>query len=227
MITCNTIYRFKEEFCTELGIPQNQYNRRQKELLEWLKNFFDFDFLPGNPIRIHIKEVIGEYRPLPRKMPAQEELNKQKQEDYEAYTIAALGNEFKPNSKSKIARDAISSFAYDKYGHNSVRAVAQRYVKAPFTQYGESNNQYIWVFFSTYEPLNQEELEDWAKILKEELIDEEAAASAFYRHAEGEDISKEVSYYKKALSRYKEKYFDVPVRVQSWRLKINNVEKED
>lgn len=30
------IYKLKEEFCSELGIPQNQYDRRQKELFEWL-----------------------------------------------------------------------------------------------------------------------------------------------------------------------------------------------
>ena len=57
----NKIYKFKEEFCKELGIPQNQYNRRMDSLLEWLKNFFDYEYLPGNPIRIHIKEIIGEY----------------------------------------------------------------------------------------------------------------------------------------------------------------------
>lgn len=30
------IYKLKEEFCSELEIPQNQYDRRQKELFEWL-----------------------------------------------------------------------------------------------------------------------------------------------------------------------------------------------
>lgn len=55
------IYKFKEEFCKELSIPLNQANRRQKELLEWLTNFYDYEFLPGNPIRIIIKEIIGKY----------------------------------------------------------------------------------------------------------------------------------------------------------------------
>jgi hypothetical protein len=69
------IYKFKEEFCVKLNIPMNQANRRQEELLLWLTNFFDYEYLPGNPIRIHIKEVIGEYQPLPRKAPNQNKLN--------------------------------------------------------------------------------------------------------------------------------------------------------
>lgn len=49
------VYRFKDEFCKELGIPLNQSERRLDE----------------------------------------------------QFTIEALGSEFKPNSKSKVARDAI------------------------------------------------------------------------------------------------------------------------
>ena len=98
------VYLFREEFCKELKIPINQYKNRQEELLEWLTNFFDFDYLPGRPIRINIKEVYGEYQQLPRKSPKQDELNKQKKVDYEKFTIAALGTEFKPNSKMRVAR---------------------------------------------------------------------------------------------------------------------------
>ena len=50
------VYLFKEEFCKELKIPTNQYDRNKDKLLEWLTNFFDFDYLPGRPIRINIKE---------------------------------------------------------------------------------------------------------------------------------------------------------------------------
>lgn len=50
------IYLFKEEFCKELKIPQNQYNRRQDDLLIWLSNYYDFELLKGCPIRIHVRE---------------------------------------------------------------------------------------------------------------------------------------------------------------------------
>ena len=57
----NKLYRFKEEFCVELGIPKNQVERRLDELLNWLGNFYDFEFKKGRPHCIVIKEIIGEY----------------------------------------------------------------------------------------------------------------------------------------------------------------------
>lgn len=214
------IYKFKEEFCAELKIPQNQCNRRQQELLDWLTNFFDYEILYGNPIRIIINEIYGEYQPLPRKAPIQTELNQKKEEDYTNFTIGALGTEFKPNSKSKIARDAIDNFGETKYYHTSIRAVAQRFIKSPFDKYGETNNHKIWVMYSDYTPLKNELLEEWRKILKEEHISEEEAACAFYKQAQGEDVEKELGYYKKAIARFKEKYSDTPVLVKEWKLKV-------
>lgn len=70
MIKVNTIYKFKAEFAKELGIPANQIDRRQEELLNWLSNFFDYIFYEGCPKRILIKEIYGEYQPLPRKTPS-------------------------------------------------------------------------------------------------------------------------------------------------------------
>lgn len=115
---------------------------------------------------------------MPKKV---EENKKEKEKDYTEFTIAALGTEFKPNSKAKIARDAIDEFGLEKYGHSSVKAVAARYVKKPFNTYGETNNKSIWVYFSTYAPIESDILEKWKSILAEEHISEEEAANAFYR----------------------------------------------
>lgn len=213
------VYSFKEEFCKELNIPSNQYDRKKKELLEWLTNFFDYDYLPGRPIRINIKEIYGEYQPLPRKVPKQDELNKQKKEDYEKFTITALGTEFKPNSKMRVAREAIESFSYEKYSHSSVEAVAKRYIKEPFEKYGETDNQKVWVYYSTYEKLNELEIEDWRNILSQEHIGEKEAACAFYKQEQGQDISEEKNYYQRAQEKFIKKYGDIPVLVQSWKAK--------
>ena len=35
----------------------------------------------------------------------------------------------------------------------------------------------------------------------------------------GENIDKEINYFKKALERYKTKYHDTPIRVKEWRKK--------
>lgn len=211
------IYLFKEEFCKELKIPQNQYNRRQDDLLIWLSNYYDFELLKGCPIRIHVREQLGEYQPMPRKLPKQDELTAEKIKDYAEFTIAALGTDYKPNSKSKIARDAIDAFGYEKYSHNNAEAVVKRYIKKPFDTHGETNGNQIWVWYSTYEPLSEEVLTDWRNIMTEEHISEAEAAHAFYKQEQGQDISKEKGYYKKAQDRFAEKYGDIAVLVKEWK----------
>ena len=216
MLEINKVYRFKDEFAKELNLPFNQINRRQEELLEWLKNFYDYEFLPGNPIRIIIREIYGEYQPMPRKF---SDLTQEKKEKYTEFTIASLGPEFEPNSQARIARKAIQKFGKSLYSHTNVQAVAKRYIKEPMETYGESDNQNVWVWHSSYEPLGDELLIEWRHILKECKISEEEAADAFYRQESGEDISKEKQYYKNALREFQNRYSDIPVRVSKWRLR--------
>lgn len=215
----NQVYEFKKEFCKELNIATYQAERRLEDLLEWLKNFFDYEFYDGKPKRILIKEIYGEYQPLPRKVPSQEVLTAEKKEKYTTFTIAALGTEFKPNSQSKVARDAIEDFGYELYHHTNSEAVVKRFVKEPFKAYGESDNKKVWVWYSTYKKIDSNILDDWRKILREEHIAEDEAANAFYRQEQGEDISVEKGYYKTAQQRFKEKYGDIAVLVTSWKLK--------
>ena len=146
-------------------------------------------------------------------------MNELKHEKYTNFTITALGPEFKPNSQRKIARDAIVEFGYNDFSHTSTRAVAERYIKEPFLKYGETDNKRIWVWYSTYVILESETLDEWRAILKEEHISEGEAANAFYRQEQGEDVSAEKGYYKKALARFRESYGDIPVLVTSWKLK--------
>lgn len=219
MLQENTVYKFKDEFCAELNIPMNQAERQLDRLLEWLPNFFDFEFYKGRPHRIFIKTIIGEYQPLPRKIPSQAELTEAKKRDYKDYTIAALGTEYKPNSKTKVARDAIADFGRNRYHHISYKAVAERYVKKPFDEYGETNNCYYWVWYSTYEKLDDEDEVKWRSVLRDEEIAENEASNAFYKAAEGEDISEEINRFKRAQERMIEIYDDFPVRVREWKIK--------
>lgn len=198
-------------------------DRRLQELLEWLTNFYEFDFIKGvgTPHYIIIKEVIGEYQPLPRKKPNQDSINQEKKEKYTRYTIASLGPEYKPNSKSKIARDAIEAFGYKDFGHISSEAVAKRFIKEPFNLYGETNGKKVWAWYDTYIALDEEKVEAWRRILKEEHMSEEEAASAWYKQESGEDVSKEKGYYKNAIDRAKMEWGSFPVYIQEWRLKRN------
>ena len=215
-IEAGKIYNFKTEFWSTVGINKRQWEERKEELLIWLENFYDYELYDGRPIKIFIKEVYGEYRPLPRKGM---ELMKQKQSDYETFAIASLSTEFKPNSKAKTSRDAIDAFGYEKYGHTNTRAVAARYVGPVFDKYGETNGIKHWVWYSTYEPLNQEAVERWRQIMFEEHISEAEAANAFYRQEQGEDISKEQGYFKRARQRLKEEYGQIAILVSDWRVK--------
>ena len=218
MIKANTIYDFKGEFFQELGITLYQFRTRKQDLLDWLSNFFDYEIYDGRPIRIFVKEIIGEYRPLPRKV-NKKELTQQKVLRYTDFTLTALGEEYAPNSKARVAREAIENFGYDEFGHTSVEAVARRYTGPAMDQYGEHNDKYQWVWYKTYLPLTDLELKTWIQILKEEKIAEEDAANAFYRQESGEDISKEKNAYRTAQSRFKEIYGSIPVKVPEWRLK--------
>lgn len=217
MILENHVYLLKEEFFKELKISEYQYKMKKDDLFQWLKEFYVYEILEGKPLRIHIKSIIGEYRPLPRKG-YDIQLQQQKEQEYSNFTIAALGTEWKPNSKSKIARDAIADFGEQKYGHISKDAVARRYVGPTMEQYGEKSQKKYWVWYYSYEPIDDDTLRAWRKILEEEHISEKEAAEAFYQEQQGQDISKQKQYYKSAQDRFKKEYGDIVVLVSKWKL---------
>lgn len=185
MIEVGKTYKFKEEFCRELGIPNCQVERRLNDLLDWLSSFYDFDFKKSRPFLITVKEIIGEYKPLPRKLTKSSELTEEKKKAYAEFTKFSLTPDYTPNSKSKVAREAMAQFGKEKYGHINQKWVVNKFIKEPFNKYGETNDESVWVYYSTYKPLEPEVCEKWRSILREEHIGEEEASNAFYRQAEG------------------------------------------
>ena len=218
MIQTAGTYLLKKEFFKENKIPEKQWEKRKTELLEWLKCFYVYELKGSSPIMIVIYEVIGTYQELPRKVNTTA-LQKEKEKDYTNFAISSLGTEFKPNSKAKVAREAMTSFGTSKYGHENIKYVTNTFIKPAFNEYGECNNVRRWVWYSTYEPLDQQTLERWRIIMEEEHISEREAANAFYRHAEGEDISKEKGYFKAARDRFVTEFGDYAILVADWRLK--------
>lgn len=211
-------YKFND-FCEELKIPRGQRERRLKELLNWLTNFYSYEFIKGKgtPHYITIKEIYGEYQPLPRK---NVNTTKQKHEEVKTFICTKhLTSQFQLTSKTHAAREYIKEEGYEKYGLTNCKYVASAYVKEVFDTYAESDGKYVQAWFSTYTVIPEDILSDWANIRREERIHDEAAASAFYKMAQGEDIGVEMSRYERALTRFREKYNDTPVYVESWRLK--------
>lgn len=217
-------YQLREELAPLLGISDYTVVRRKKELLEWLKNFYDYELISEKPYTLQIIEIYGDYQKMPKKW---EKNELQKKQDYENYVIAALGVEFKPNSRMRVAREAILDFDREKYSHTNPRAVTSRFVKEPFEKYGETDNKRIWVWSDKYEPLTKEEVAEWRQILKEEKISEKEAAAAFYKQEQGQDISQEKQYYKNAMWRFQDLHgrSDVPVLVSSWKLNRMGITK--
>lgn len=214
-------YKFND-FCEELKIPRGQRERRLKELLEWLTGFYDYEFIKGKgtPHYITIKQVYGDYQPLPRK---NVNTTKQKKEDVKTFICTQhLTSEFQLTSKMRAAREYIEKEGYEKYGFINDKYVATTYVKEVFDTYAEADGSHVWAWFSTYTAIPEHVLADWSAIRREERIHDDAAASAFYKMAQGEDIGTEMSRYERALAHFREKYGDTPVYVESWRLKQEN-----
>lgn len=211
-------YVLKTEFFDALGIKQRQWERRREDLLCWLNLFFEYELIGKKPIQIEIKRVIKEYESLPRKG-YDKIVSEEKEKDYEEFTYDALGEEFKPNSKSRVARNAIKSFGLKKYNHTSVEAVAKRYVKPAFEKYGENDGNQIWVWYTTYEEPDADVVARWRRLLAEYKIDEQAAAKAFYKQQNGEDISEEIGFYKQAQCAFKAEFGDILVLVKKWKRK--------
>jgi hypothetical protein len=210
------VYDLKNELFPLLGISIGQYKRRREDLMDWLKEFYDYDMLAGRPLKIHITEVYGEYQPLPRKV-SSNELQQEKIKDYEDYVKSILTPEYQYMTKRKISREAIAEFGNIKYGHLNQDAVARRYVGPALNKYGEEDKAKYWVWYSSYLPLDDAELEHWRNILREEKISEQEASNAFYRYAQGQDISAELGYYRNAMDRIIAEKGDRPILSTRWR----------
>ena len=209
----------KEDLSEKYGISAYAWKYKKQDVLDHLRDFMDITEIHTSSGR-YVYEVSS---PLPQSIPPlpRHSNSNQKKLDYENYTLAALGSTFQFNSKTKIAREAIQDFGYKKYGHSSERNIRQRYIKEPFNKYGEKQpNSEAWVWYSTYEPLTTEELTRWKVIMQEEHISEEEQANAFRKFACDIDISEEISYYKKAMKRFKEEYQDIPIKIRKWRKHI-------
>lgn len=207
----------RNDLSKKYSIDKNVWKRRHDDLLEFLSEFMNIQEIQKDNGR-YVYEIEGEMPDEIPRLPRKSQME-DKQRAYAKFTYEALGTEFKPNSKSKIARDALWNFGRQEFHHNSVRAVTNRFIKEPFDKYGETNGVFQWVDCSDYSLLSDEDLSLWKKILVEERIDETSAANAFYRMSQGEDVSKEMGYFERARQRMLEATGIIPVNVRSWRRK--------
>lgn len=210
-----TPYDLRGTFLPMLGVTANTYQKRRVDLLEWLKEFYDYELIYSRPIVIIIHEIYGEFQPLPRKNAAAKE---ERIKDYDDYVKAHLKKTFAPESKLRMARNAIEDFSHQKYGHTNAAGVAARYTGPSMEKLGEKSDYMIWVTSDCYQPMSKQMLDKWRDILRKHKIAQEEAANAFYRQANGEDISEEINSYKAALNDFQIEYGMTPICVHEWRL---------
>lgn len=207
-------------FLTEkYKLNRKWWNTAHDRLIEHLQQYMAIEEVAVKGKKSYVYEINGELPdtipPLPRKNAAIP-----KEVRYEEFTKQALGTEYKYNSRARIARQAIKEFGYILYQHTSQEYVAKAYVTPTFNKYAEQEeDSRAWVWYKTYEPLDEVALARWLQILKEEHITEEEQAEAFRKRAEGEDITVEVNYYHAAQQRFKAEFHDLTVKVPKYKCK--------
>lgn len=206
----------RSELSKKYGIGKNVWHRRHDELLEYLGEYMEIK--ENTDLRGRYSyDIEGE---LPQSIPPLPRASKKdmKMKDYKEYTIGALGEEFKPNSGSKIARDAIRDFSREKYGHTNVAAVSARFVGPAMKEVGQRSEKRVWADYYTYEPLSAEQVEDLRIFFAEEKMSEKEMANAFILERQGEDISQEISRFERVMDKFKEKYQMMPIYIYEWKL---------
>lgn len=215
----NKVYGLKEEFLPLLNIPEGQWKKRRDDLLEWWKDFFDYEITYSKPITIRINEIYSQkYQPIPRKNVY---TTAEKQADYAAATIAILsesGKEYRPITKAFVAREATNNFGLVKYGHTSEEGVAHNYIKPSFDKYAENNGEKVWCWSRDCSPLTEVELEKWKEILRKTLyMDEDNVFELYDKIYNKKSLEKELTAYEQALMTMKRDSKGVPVCMDCWR----------
>lgn len=215
----NKVYEVKKEFLPLLNVTANQWKERKDDLLEWWKDFFDYEIIYSKPIVIRINEIYDqEYQPLPRKNVY---TTAEKRADYAAATITILsesGDEYRPITKAYVAREAVHNFGSTKYNHTDVKGVAHNYIKPAFDQYAENNGKKVWCWSKDCIPLTEAELEKWKEILRKTLdMDEDSVFELYDKIYNKESLDEELSAYEKALMSMKSSFKGVPVYMNCWR----------
>lgn len=194
------VYSLKE-FCELLNISSYIWKKRKEDLLEHLKDYFDYTIELGGyhntEQTIIIREVYDDYEPLPRKTNI-----KEKQQDYKEFTLETIKKE-PLNTVSNIARKAVTDeFLANKYHHKS--RAAENYIRPIINSDEILKGEKVWVCLNKalniYELLQGEELETIQNIMREfvekhDSVVESIVTSLDCGDLTEEEISKQVMSY--------------------------------
>lgn len=141
-----------QELLNTLNISTASWKRRKEEYLDWFKAFFDYDLTIQGEKRIYIiKEIFGEYEPLPRKKKSVEV------KAYYAQETSRIVKEEPTNTGANIARNIVAK--KNKYNHKE--GTASVYVRDILKGSYQVSNK-TWCKRTAdglhYEPITEEQL---------------------------------------------------------------------
>ena len=204
----------RAELNKKYNLTPNDWSRKHDLVMEHLLNYMEITESKEKGQYIYeVKDELPEsIPPVPRKSKkaAAEKDYDQFVKNYFSCVIPRYA------SKARVAREGMTAFGTEKYGHNNVRAVVRQYIAPAFDKYLKEvpDSQHL-VWSETYEPLNDNELQRWTDILKEEDITEQQQAEAFREYCAGNDISEACAAYKNATN----KFYGRAVKVSQYVLK--------
>lgn len=208
----------RAELSKKYNINEHSWTRKHDLVMEHLSNYMEIaESIENNR---YFYEITGELPesipPIPRKSRRVEA-----QKDYDVFVSNYFHNSIpRYANKAKVAREGIAAFGMKKYGHHHVGSIAHRYISSSFEKYVEEvPDSKRWVWYTTYEPLDDDTLQRWTNILEEEHITEAEQAAAFRDFYESLNIGEAVRLYKRAISKFYEEFNDYTVKVPQYLLK--------
>lgn len=230
-------YLFKEEFCKQiLEERPNVYNRKVKQFLQWLREFFIFDYKKSSPSTIIILDILKEYEMFPR-YDASNRI--QKRLEREATVEKFIREEvFKDShevctSYSKISRDMQAKGLITEI---KAPTLARGYVN-PVLNRMAIKMYMVWVWNECYEDLTKDQIEEWLQLvislMRKDKTDEEIIKEYIEIMSIEDDETRNIvikdikqNYYKNAIMIFRSKYGEQPIKVYKWALNAWMEEKE-
>ena len=207
----------RTQLTQKYNLTRGQWQNRHDDLLDYLGDFFFIkEIKEGRYYYYMVPDEIPDKIPsLPHKTNKQEKID-----DYANYVKDNLSKEFEPNSKMRMARDAIFDFGNKKYNHESAEGVAKRYVGPAMEKYGEHSTHKVWVDPTTYIVLTEEQEEYRHECFIQNHLTDRRLQEIGSESLEGIQPSQEdKDYYQKAMDKFIEKYGFRPILVYNWRAK--------
>lgn len=212
----------RKQLSEKYGITRSQWERRKQELLAHLKEYMDIEeYTDKNGYFFY--DIVGK---VPDSIPpmSRKSYTTEKTLDYEKFVLENLPTEPTLETKTNMSDMAIKEIGRRKWNHNSVQAVARRYVGPAMEKYGQKSDHTLWAEKSnishSYRALDQEELDALHKCFETVKLPPEEWAARYKEVMEDEaEYKRQSTLFKQALELFSRFYGFKPVLAYKWMIK--------